>query len=190
MLKRVSGACGIISSLVGLTVILVAVSDSPWFSWTENHISVFGVEGSNTTLFNQGLTLAGLLSLVFAVGLGRSLLPERLARLGAFSLILGSIGIAGMGIFPRSIDLPHDVSSILFFTFTVAALLLIGAAALRSSQVLVGWLSLTGGVLMAVFQLVPWPWNGGAIPQLLVGLIWGLWITAFGIKLMVRNNLT
>ena len=71
MARRITGVCGIISQLVGITALLVAVSSSPWFSWTENHISVFGVEGSAKMLFNGGLILAGIFSLIFAIGLGR-----------------------------------------------------------------------------------------------------------------------
>lgn len=81
MVRRITGVCGIISQLVGLIALLVAISNSPRFSWIENHISVFGVEGSAKTLFNSSrLILAGILSLIFAIGLGRCLLSGRLGR--------------------------------------------------------------------------------------------------------------
>jgi len=188
VLRRIAGVCGITSQLVGLTALLVAISSSPWFSWTENHISVLGVEGSATTLFNWGLILTGLLSLIFAIGLGRSLLSSRLGQSGMVSLILGSMAISTMGIFPRSIDLPHDVASIAFFVFIILALLLIGVAAIIASQMRWGLLSLIAGVLIIAFWLIPWPWSGGAIPQLLFCLPWSLWTIVFGVGLLVRDS--
>ncbi len=186
--RRVAGVCGITSQLVGLTALLVAVSSSPWFRWTENNISVLGVEGSATTLFNTGLILSGVLSLIFAIGLGQSLLSSRLGRLGVVSLILGSMAISAMGIFPRTINLPHNLASIAFFMFITLALLLVGVAVITASQMRWGLPSLMAGVLIIAFQLVPWPWSGGAIPQLLFCLLWSLWTIAFGVGLLVRTS--
>ena len=103
ILRRISGACGITSQFIGLAALLVALSSSPWFSWTENYLSVLGIGGSAKVLFNAGLILAGVLSIIFAIGLGMSLLSSRLGKSSVISLILGSIAISTMGIFPRSI---------------------------------------------------------------------------------------
>ena len=186
MLRRIAGVCGITSQLVALTALLVAISSSPWFSWTENHISVLGVKGSAATLFNSGLILAGVLSLIFAIGLRQSLLSSRLGQLGMVSPILGSIAFSAMGIFPQSVDLPHDSASVAFFIFIILALLFIGAAAIMASQMRWGLLSLTAGILILIFWRVPWPWSGGAIPQLLFCLPWSLWTIVFGVGLLVR----
>ncbi len=188
MLRRISGACGITSQFVGLVVLLVAISGSPSFSWTENNISVLGVEGSTTTLFNSGLILTGVFSLVFAIGLGKSLLSGRLGQLGMVSLILGSIAISAIGIFPRTINLPHDLASIAFFVFVYLAIFLVGVMAITASQKVWGSLSLTACVLIIAFRLVPWPWSGGTIPQLLFCLPWSLWTIAFGVRLLVKSN--
>ena len=72
MLSCIAGACGIASQLVGLAILLASISICPWFSWTEKYISVLGVEGSATTLFNSGLILTGVLSLVFAIASGKA----------------------------------------------------------------------------------------------------------------------
>ena len=188
MLRRIAGLCGIASPLVGLTVLLVAISRSPWFSWTENHISVLGVEGSATALFNWGLILTGVLSLIFALGLGRSLPSGRSGRLATVCLILGSMAIAAMGVFPRTIDLPHNLAPIAFLVFIALALLLIGVTALATSRTVPGLLSLAAGLLIVIIQPVPWPWSGGAIPQLLACLPWSLWTIVFGVGLLVRTS--
>ncbi len=188
MLRRIAGVCGITSPLVGLAALLVAISNSPQFNWTENDISVLGVEGSATMLFNWGLILTGILSLIFAIGLGKSLLSSRLGRLGIASLILGSMAISAVGIFPRTIDILHDLASVSFFAFIIMALLLVGVAAIMASQMRWGLLSLMAGVLILAFWLVPWPWSGGAIPQLLFCLPWSLWTIVFGVGLLVRAS--
>lgn len=189
MLRRIAGVCGITSQLVALVALLVATLSSPGFSWTENDISVLGVEGSATMLFNWGLILTGVLSLIFAIGLRQNLLSSRLGQLGIASLILGSMAMSAIGIFPRTIELshdPHDAASVAFFMFIIVALSLISVAAITASQMRWGLLSLTAGVLVIVFWLVPWPWSGGAIPQLLICLPWSLWTIAFGVGLLVR----
>jgi len=184
VLRRVSGACGIASQLAGLTAILVAVLASPSFSWTENDLSVLGIEGSATAVFNWGLVLTGLLSLVFAIGLRRNLLSSRLGEIGTFSLILGSVSLSAIGIFPRSINMPHDSASIAFFVLITLALLLVGVAAVIASQIRWGLLSLIAAALMLAFMLAPWPWTGGAIEQLISCLPWSLWTVILGIRLL------
>jgi len=188
VLRKIAGVCGIASPLVGLAVVLVTISRSPWFIWTGNHISVLGVRGSATMLFNWGLILTGLLSLIFAIGLGKSLLSSQLGKSGMASLILGSIALSAVGIFPRNIDFPHDLASITFFMFISLALLLIGVTSIRTSQMIWGLLSLTPGIFIIVLMLVPWPWSGGAIPQLLYCLPWALWTIVFGAVLLVKSS--
>jgi hypothetical membrane protein len=188
-LRRISGVCGIASQLVGLTAILVVASISPWFSWTENDLSVLGIDGSTTSLFNSGLIATGLLSLVFAMGLGKSLVTNRVGYFGMASLFLGSISLSAVGLFPRSIDLPHDSASIAFFVFIALALLLIGIDAIVASQRLWGALSLVAAAVTLAFLLAPWPWTGGAIEQLLSCLPWALWTVFLGARLLTGKRL-
>ena len=154
-------------------------------------MSVLGVSGSATTLFNAGLIVTGVLGTIFAIGLGRSLLFNGLlGRLGVANLILSSAALSAMGIFPRSHDVPHNVSSLVFFLLISLAILLIGIKLMTLSQKRWGMLSLTVVILVNVFQLVPWPWNGGAIPQLLSVLPWSLWTISFSFRLLMNPKPT
>jgi len=186
VVRRITGVCGIISQLIGLTTLLVVISSSPWFSWTENHISVFGVEGSAKTLFNGDLILVGIFSLIFAIGLGRCLLSGRLGQLAVVSLILGSIAVFDMGVFPRTWDFMHGASTVAFFVGITLALLFIGMVAIATSRMIWGLLSITAAVLVAAPQLVLGPLSGGAIVQLLAYLPWSLWTIALGVMLMMN----
>ena len=189
VVRRITGVCGIISQLVGLTALFVAaISNSPWFSWTENHISVFGVEGSAKTLFNGGLILAGIFSLIFAIGLGRCLLSGRLGQLAMVSLILGSIAVFDMGVFPRTFDFMHGASTVAFYVCIIVALILAGAAAITASQIIWGLLSITAAVFVAALLLIPGPLAGGAVSQLLAYLPWSLWTIAIGVMLLVNPS--
>ncbi len=190
MLRTITGACGIASQAIGLISLLAAVSRSPWFNWTEHDLSILGVDGSATALFNSGLVLAGVFSLIFAIGLGKSLLSgQSPGRWGVVSLVLGSTAFSAMGIFPRTIVVPHNFASFAFFIFISLGIFLIGIGAITASQKIWGILSLTAAILMAAFQLAPWPWSGGAIPQLLSYLPWSLWTVAFGVRLLMRPKL-
>jgi len=162
---------------------LAVISYSPWFRWTEYDISVLGVEGSAATLFNWGLILIGLLSLIFAIGLWKSLVINRVGRFGVASLFLGSISISLVGIFPRTINLPHDSASIAFYIFIALALLLVGIAAIIASQKAFGVLSIVGGILIVVILRAPWPWSGGTIEQVLACLPWSLWTVILGVRM-------
>ena len=187
MLKSIAGGCGITSQLVGLMVLLGTISSSPWFSWTKNYLSVLGIRGATTTLFNSGLILTGVLSLMFAIGLRKSLLSgQQLGQLGMISLILGSGAFSAIGIFPRTTGFPHNCASIAFFIFVYLAIFLIGIMDMTASQKIWGFLSLTACAVVIAFRLVPWPWSGGAIPQLLSCLPWSLWTIAFGVRLLMR----
>lgn len=185
-MRRISGVCGIVSPLIGLAAVVTTIRNSPWFSWTESELSILGVEGSMATLFNLGLIITGFLSLVFAIGFGRSLVPGRVGHFGVTSLLLGSLSIAAVGFLPRTFDLPHDSASIAFFVLISIALLLIGFSIITRAPKLYGVLSLTAGVITFIFLLAPWPWPGGAIEQLLSCMPWSLWTLAFGVRLLVN----
>ena len=187
-MRRISGICGIACPLVGLTVILVVISNSPWFSWTENDISILGVEGSATLLFNGGLVFTGLLSLVFVIGLNKNFFSNRMGKLGVISLLPGAAGISATGLLPRSIDVPHDMASVGAFMCAALALILIGFAAIRSRRMMLGVPCLIGGVLTVIFLLAPWPWNGGAIEQILACIPWALCTMVFGVRLLLSTR--
>ena len=188
MLRKIAGVCGITSKLIALIMLLVVTNNSPWFSWTEHNISVLGVEGSLTAVFNWGLILTGLFSVIFAISLRKNLLSSRLGQFGTISLVIGSIALSATGIFARSIDLPHGVASVVFFLFIILALFLIGTAAITASQMKWGFLSLIAGVIIIALWGIPWTWNGGAIPQLLFCLPWSLWTIVFGVALLMGSS--
>jgi len=184
--RRITGVCGIVSQLVILTALLVtAISNSPWFSWTQNHLSAFGVEGSAKTIYNGGLILAGILGIMFAIGLGWYLLSGWLGQLAMVFLVLGSMAVFAMGVFPRSWDFAHGASTVAFYVCIIVALVCVGVVLIIASQMPWGILSIIIGVLVTALLLIPGPLAGGAITQLFAYLPWSLWTITFGIILLV-----
>jgi len=186
VMKKVAGACGIASQVIGVTALTVSVFISPWFSWRKDHLSAFGVDSSDQLIYNSGLILAGILGVIFAIGLGRYFLSGRLGQVGTGGLILGSAAVFTMGVFPRNWDFIHGASTVSFFVCISLGLAIAGAAAINASQMAWGVLTVAAGVLMAAFQLIPGPLAGGAIAQVLACVPWSLWTIASGIMLLMR----
>jgi len=188
MLRKLTGVCGIISQLIGITALVVVISRYPGFNWTEEHISFFGVEASTKAIYNSGLIVAGLFSLLFAIGLGRCFISGWLGWSAVLFFILGSAAVFSMGAFPRNWDFAHGASTVAFYVCIIVALVFAGAAAITASQLTWGLLSIINAILVTAFLLIPGPLAGGGITQLLAYLPWALWTIALGIMLLVNPN--
>jgi hypothetical membrane protein len=187
LLGRIAGGCGIMSQLVGLSVLSVAITGSPWFSWTGNYISILGVQGSNTVLFNSGLILCGLLGLIFALGLGKTLLPGRFGQWGAVTLALGSLALSGIGVFPLTHELAHYAAATGFFASIHVAIFLVGVMAITRSQKTWGVISFIVILFAVAARLAPWPWSGGAIEQVLSCLPSSVWTGVLAVRLLRKT---
>ncbi|MBI4331108.1 MAG: DUF998 domain-containing protein [Chloroflexi bacterium] len=188
MILTVSRICGLAAPLAGVISLWLAISSAPWFSFTREDLSVLGVQGTAPGFFNWGVGVTGLLSIAFAIGLGNGLPGSpRLKKLGVVALIAGSAALALVGLIPRTYSAPHRYASGIFFTLVPFAIFAIGLSLLKIGQRLAGWSSVAAALAMVGIQLVPWPWEGGAIPQLLSGAPWCLWTAAMGIGLTLRE---
>ena len=186
---RIAALCGVISPITGFTLLSLAAFYSPWFRWTGNYLSDLGTRGDDASmLFNSGLIAGGILSTLFAIGLRQSRLlsSSPLGRLGALALILGSCAVWAIGVFPLETGAPHAYAARTFFTLIPFSLLLIGAAMMASAEKTLGLFTLIMGVVTVAVALIPWPWDGGAIPQMLSVLPMAAWSVVLGIGLLTR----
>lgn len=192
MAVTVSRICGIFAPLSGLVFVWIAVYNSPWFRWTEEDLSVLGVNGSATAFFNWGMVLAGVFSLVFAIGLGNGLFLRNrlLGHIGILLLILGSVALALVGLIPRTNVIPHDIASVAFFTAIPLGIFVIGISLIKSAQLSWGIFSFAAAILMVGLHLAPWAWQEGAIPQLLSSASWSIWMVTMAIRLLLLARLT
>jgi len=182
MWLKVAGLCGVIGPVVSLSFIALAIAYSPWFNWFTNALSDLGV-GEAALIFNSGLIVGGVLVTVFAVGMMVILRRQVLGFLGASALILSSISLQAIGVFPESAGRIHFYVSISFFALLAISLLIIGVALLReSSQRYLGLYSILT-VVVAIIAAWVIPHEGVAIPEIIGVLAASVWNIVFGIKL-------
>ncbi len=115
--QKTSGLCGVLAPVIGLTCIGMAVLISPWFSWTENYLSdlggfpgdrpIWAAHGTASIIFNIGLIVAGVLGVLFVLGLRKNhLLDSPLGNIGIIFYFLDACALIGIGIFPETTGPP------------------------------------------------------------------------------------
>ena len=185
MLQNMAGISGLLSQVVAIGTLAVVLARSPWFRWLEQNLSVLGVEGSARVLFNVGIGVAGILGIVFAIGLGRSSVASgTVGWVGIISLALGSAALAIIGLVPRTTELPHNIATVAFFVLIALAVCLVGIQFIAGGRLVGGVLSIAAAVLIIGLQVFPWPMEGGAIPQLLSCVPWSAWTLVFSVGLL------
>lgn len=115
-MERVFGICGIIGVLTAFIFISVSILNSPWFSFSSNFISDLGL-GEMGLLYSSGLALAGLLCIVFSLGLGRK-------NYAGYILFVASFFLIGMA-FIRSGEI-HILFAYMFFMLSVISMIYAG----------------------------------------------------------------
>jgi|CryGeyStandDraft_7_1057128.scaffolds.fasta_scaffold85511_2 hypothetical membrane protein len=184
-MMMVAWVCGILASIVVLSSVLAAISQSPWFSWTANALSDLGVSGA-ASIFNSGLIVGGILMMVFAAGLlvvsGRAL-----ERAGAALLFIGAIALSCIGVFTESAGDIHTYVAVAFFGISALSFFLIGAGLMVAGSKKFGLLTVLAGILVGV----PWAfvstWSGLAIPETLSAVVIFIWVIAEGAKLCISK---
>src|SRR4030043_253752 len=137
---KASGICGILTPIIAFTCILLAISYSPSFSWTQNALSDLGIQsGTTAPLFNYGLISSGIIALIFASGLFSFLGDKLLGKIGAAVFTLAVISLTAIGVFPESVRPTHFYVSVAFFMLFPISMLLIVATFLLADKKQLGW---------------------------------------------------
>jgi hypothetical membrane protein len=186
-LRRLAGICGVAAPLVSSGLIFIAMAMSPWFSWQDYGLSALGV-GPTPTPFNAGVLAGGLLYLIFAVGFARQ--PRSVSPAGRIArglLIASAIGLMLVGIFNDDAGRIHDIVSVVYFTGTAAAYMLLGIDGLRQGDRESGLLTLIAGcATILVFVVVPH--KKLAVPEILAATIIGTWTLSMGVNLLFGKS--
>lgn len=183
-LLHLAGLCGIAAPALAFSLIALAISRSPWFSWTGNALSDLGAEERSALLFNSGLIAAGALIVAFAFGLRFPLHERALGNVGAIALALTGIALCAIGIFPETAGDIHFYVSVVFFILLVISLWLVGAALIQLGNRKLGSFVVAGGILAAVVWAFPWP--AVAIPETIASLTASACCIALSVKLLIR----
>jgi hypothetical membrane protein len=183
---RVAGLCGIIGSVLPVTMVVAATFFSSWFRWDLNALSELGV-GEESVLFNSAMLLGGVLNFLFDVGLYRYF-KEKQVRTGVTSLMLSSVFLALSGVFTVESLLLHVIVALGYFMLAPAGFIIIGY---RTSDSEVKKLSIALGIAaLAAILILPVifyvaPLNVGfAVPELIEALIILVWTVFISTKLL------
>ncbi|MCL6578031.1 MAG: DUF998 domain-containing protein [Candidatus Bathyarchaeota archaeon] len=187
-LLRISGISGVITPVVAFTFISLAITYSPSFIWTDNALSDLGIqEGVTAPLFNYGLIISGILTLVFACGLFVLLSNRSMGKIGAFIFVLDALALTAIGVFPENITPTHYQVSVAFFALYPISMFVIGASFLLEKQTKMGLFTfLTAAIAVAVWityfstHFV----SGVAIPETVSALAASAWAIVLGCKML------
>jgi hypothetical membrane protein len=188
MRLRMLGTCGFLAPVLAFAFILLAVASHPQFSWLDNALSDLGVvSGVTAVLFNSGLIGSGILCFIFATGLFVFLGERALGRTGAFVLVLASLALVAIGVFPESVRSVHYFVSVAFFVLLPVSMLFIVGAFWLMGQVRMAVLTF----LAAVVAAAPWVLlfsvryvSGVAIPEFVSGLAGAVWAVVLSGKML------
>ncbi|MBA7596467.1 hypothetical protein ES703_03439 [subsurface metagenome] len=182
---RLAGLCGVAAPAVAFSLIFLAISLSPWFSWSANALSDLGV-GEAAWVFNSGLMAGGILTMVFAAGLLMTFRGRALGRVGAVLLFFDAVALFGIGLFSEAAGDIHSYFSVTFFVLFPISLFLLGAGAVMVGSKKFGSFTIVDGVLAAL----PWAfgWDGVAIPEAISALVASIWIMAEGARLYLGHE--
>ena len=175
------GLFGIVTPVVGFTLILLAISTAPWFSWTGNALSDLGVRGLTATIFNGGLMATALSMMAFSAGVWELTDGSTLGRAGSGALFLAAFFLMGIGIFPETVEPHHLVFSVAFFVALPVSMFVLSAHMIRSGMKDLGYLSVAAGIVAALIWALEW--DGVAIPEAVSALMAAVMSVVLGYRM-------
>jgi hypothetical membrane protein len=185
---KAAALSGILTPIVAFSCIALAIACYPPFSWTDNALSDLGFDkGISSVVFNSGLIISGILALVFASSLPKSLPNKTLARIGIFLFALDTIALTAIGVFPENIKPTHFYVSVAFFALFPPAMFAIGTVFLQTADTKMGLFSFFAAAFAIVVWAIQFTVGFGknvAIPETLTALSVSAWAMILGFKML------
>jgi hypothetical membrane protein len=177
---RIAGICGILLPFVIFTCLGLSIAVSPWFTWTQHALSDLGIQQSTAILFNNGIILSGLLTLIFSVGLIKILSR----KIGAYLLLFSSLALIGIGLFPETVFPLHFFSSASFFVLLTIAFAILGFTIKQNSfERNIGSLALVLALIAMGSAVFLFSLQGIAIVEALACFPAFIWCLIVGVKM-------
>lgn len=181
-ITRIAGICGILIPFVVFIGIGLALSYSPWFSWTTNALSDLGIESASAIFFNYSMIIGGGLALIFSLGIIKIL--EN--KMGGYLFSMSSLALMGIGVFPETVYTLHFITSSAFFVLLALSLLAIGLTIRRNqSERRLGILATLSAIIAICSTILLIPLKGVAIPESLSCFPAFIWCMIYGLKMTV-----
>jgi hypothetical membrane protein len=173
---RLCGLFGMLTPVVGFTMVFLAISQAPWFSWTMNALSDLGVEGFESVLFNAGLAITGAMMMMFSAGLFELTKGSKVGQAGSAVHLASSVLIILIGVINETITPWHFVVSVAFFV-SLGVMLAINGVYLWGTGMrrfaALAWAAAAVGIFIWMLH-----WQGVAMPEAVSALSAGIWQAA------------
>jgi hypothetical protein len=200
---RIAAICGLavpVTSAFGWAVGGLAQREA--YSSSEDDISDLGaMTASSAWIYNQiGSNLTGLFIVVLALGLWRSLAPDRLGRLGAGALLLVGVGVFLDGLFRldcQGIDVncqndswhsdAHKMESRFTVVFTLLSPIILAFAFRRVAEWRDSWLPTLAVIPVSIGVGILFSVLGDGAATRATTLTWTLWAAFVGFRLLQKT---
>ena len=149
---RILMVFGIIGPIVALSLTMVDVIMSPWFSWSTSALSDLGVH-QDSFLFNMGLIFEAAANLLFVIGLNKL----KLTGTGtAVALGVAGVSLGFVGIFNENHHPFHLIFALIYFiVFPLAKIAFsAGKRNTRGDARAVGYITAVVGLIFIIIGIV------------------------------------
>lgn len=187
---KVAAFFGILAPVWALASISISIALSPWFSWEDNALSDLGVT-SVSLIFNLGLIISGIFSSLFIISLVMINRNKLLGFIGSITLLLSSLSLIGIGLFPENFGLVHFYFSLAFFSLLILSSIIFGVHfTLNLSNKYVGIFTLSVGIISLIGWII-WATvrpSGVAIPEIINTILASFWILMLSIRMLKKDS--
>ena len=181
---------GILFPIVAYGAIIFAIFNAPWFNIVKNALSDLGANKGSDIIFNSGLIISGLLFLIYSTYLFAD--RDGLEKTGFGILMMSSIFLSLIGVFPEQYGNIHLYVSIIFFlTFPIGILLISIDRRSKENDKMIFAL----GLIVFIGSFANWffPWSrigvtGLAIPELISSLLGTIWVVTYSAKEIMKSS--
>ncbi len=183
--KETTGMVGLLAGTVPMASIFIAISVSPWFSFTNSFLSDLGGNVISAVVFNMGLMFGGILGTLFAWGLYTNKIYRN--KIGLKSFMLATVSLFLVGAFPLTTGWWHTAPSVMFFLCSTVSMILIGWTERRRKRF--PWFIFILGIISlaaAPLYVVPRPIGFNAITELVTSLAMAAFVLMTSLKLLTE----
>ncbi|MFC1754097.1 DUF998 domain-containing protein [Thermoproteota archaeon] len=162
------------------------------FSWQINALSDLGVS-KVANIFNYSLILAGILNIVFGIGLLKAYGGTKISYLSIILLIIGGLFLSLIGLSTEAYGSLHFFVSAGFFIFAPLSIILIGISFISSNKIRSGYFSITTGALALIMissyftGIYSTLGYGLSVPEYISSGIISIWISWMGLNLFFNK---
>ena len=181
---------GYLIPIIAYSMIFIAISMAPWFTWQGNALSDLGAHPGSDVIFNTGLMISGILFVIYSVGLLLNF-KEFLDRVGALILIFAGISLFNIGLFPETAGHIHWQVSVMFFVSLPFGILFVSLGHIKKDKALI-----ITGIFVFIASLIIWsfPWASigvtrVAIPEFLSSLCGVIWVELLTYKMLKKEEI-